>query len=79
MEYRYNPFQHQDQTNSEDLQCMPKNSHTWTILYFFCIQVKKKNDGPTDPPNFQAKRTNKPFIFLGLMMYKTPYIVQSWS
>ena len=24
---------------------------------------KKKKDRPTNPPNFQAKRANKPFIF----------------
>ena len=42
--------------------CIPKNAHTWMILHFFCIK-KKKKDRPTDPPNFQAKRANKPFIF----------------
>ena len=39
------------------------------MLIFFNIQIEKKN-GPTDNPNFQAKRankqTNKPFC-LGLI------------
>ena len=42
------------------------------ILYFFCVQILKKKkrqkkDQPTNPPNFQAKRANKPFIVLGLI------------
>ena len=44
-------------------------------LHFLCVQIKKKKkkrdekiDLPTDPPDFQAKRANKPFIFLGLIM-----------
>ena len=28
---------------------------------------KKKKDWPTNPPNFQAKRANTPFIFSGLI------------
>ena len=45
--------------------CMPKNEHAWMILRFICVQIyiKKKKDRPTDPPKFQAKRANKPFIF----------------
>ena len=41
------------------------------ILHFFCVQIKKKKKSyqPTDPPDFQAKRANRPFIFLGLMKY----------
>ena len=35
---------------------MPKNAHTGMV---------NKKDRPTDPPKFQAKRANKPFIFLG--------------
>ena len=31
------------------------------------LKKKKKEDWPTDPPDFQAKRANKPFIFLGLI------------
>ena len=42
------------------------------ILHIMYVQIKskkkkrKKKDWPTDPPNFRAKRTNKPYIFLGL-------------
>ena len=35
---------------------------------------KKRIDRPTDPPDFQAKRANKPFIFIfffGLMALET--------
>ena len=58
---------------------MPKNAHTSDTAYFFCVQnfKKKKQSRPTDPPNFQAKRANKPFIFLGLipiMHYSFYYI-----
>ena len=47
------------------MQC-PSNTHE---LYFVsCVSrlKEKKKDRPTDPPNFQANRANKPFIFLGL-------------
>ena len=30
--------------------------------------LKKKKDQPTDPPNFQAKRANKQFISLGIIL-----------
>ena len=33
-----------------------------------CVKKKKKKNRPTDPSNFQAKRANKPFIFLGLIL-----------
>ena len=51
---------------------MPKNAHTRFVLHFFCTQIlkrkkEKKKDRPTDPPDFRAKRANKPFIFLDLM------------
>ena len=38
----------------------------WFILHFFNIQIKKKKkkNRPTNPPNFQAKRANKPLFFL---------------
>ena len=40
-------------------------------LHLFCVQnLKKKKDRPTDSPDFQAKRANKPFIFLGRMSNK---------
>ena len=49
--------------------CMPMDAH---IHEWYCIssvsRFKKKKDWPTDPPNFQAKRANKPFIFLGLFL-----------
>ena len=35
--------------------------------------MSKNKKWPTDPPNFQAKRADKPFIFLGLrfkILYK---------
>ena len=32
------------------------------------LKKKKKKDQPTDPPNFHAKRANKPFIFLDLSL-----------
>ena len=57
----YNIFQHQDQTNFEGLHAQ-EYTHTWMILQIICVQIRKKNQ-PTDPPNFQAKRANKPFIF----------------
>ena len=34
------------------------------VMHFLCIQ---KKDWPIDPPDFWAKRANKPFIFLGLI------------
>ena len=46
--------------------CMLKNTHTWMIMHFFCTRFWTKNQ-PTDPSDFQAKRANKPFIFLSLM------------
>ena len=46
--------------------CLRVHTHTWMILHFFCVHIYKKNQ-PTDPYNFQAKRVNKPFIFLGLI------------
>ena len=44
-------------------------------LHFFCVQnlkkkKKKKKDRPADPPDFQLKKANKPFIFLGLISVK---------
>ena len=48
---------------------MTKNAHTQMILYL-CPDFKK--DRPTDPPNFHAKRANKPFIFSGLIVMVTP-------
>ena len=52
--------------------CMPKNSHNMNkIVFLLCPDLKKKKkkkkDRPTDPPNFQAKRANKPFISLVLI------------
>ena len=61
----YNPFQHQDQTNSETMHAQ-ECTYVNDILYFFCVQIwkkKKEEDRPTDPPNFQAIRANKHFIF----------------
>ena len=44
------------------------------ILHFFSVQnlkkKKKKKDQPTDHPNFQAKRANKPFIFFKALALK---------
>ena len=61
----YNIFQHQDQTNFEDLHAQ-ECTHMTDIAYHLCPDVKKKKkkkeDLPTNPPNFQAKRANKPFI-----------------
>ena len=66
----YNTLQHQDQTNSEAL-CNQDSTHmndTTSVSRFKeKTEKKKKKDWPTDPPNFQAKRANKRFIFLGLM------------
>ena len=48
--------------------CMPKNAHEIYCI-IICVQIikkkkkKKKKDGYSDPPNFQSKRANKPFIF----------------
>ena len=49
--------------------CMPKNAHTNCISSVSRLKKKKKKDQPTDPPDFQAKRANKPFIFLGLTVF----------
>ena len=46
--------------------CISKNVFTWMTLHLLCVQIKKKKDRPTDPPDFEAKRANKSFIFLGL-------------
>ena len=49
--------------------CMHKNAYTRIIQHFSGVQIKnkkQKNDRPTDPPDFQAKRASKPFIFSGL-------------
>ena len=60
----YNPFQHQDQTNSKVLHAQ-EFTHMNNIA--FPSRFKKKNQ-PTNPPNFQAKRANKPFIFVGFKL-----------
>ena len=65
--------------------CMLKNWHAWITLYFFYAQIRGKKlkkkimiDLPSpDPPNFQTKRANKPFIFLGLM--QVVYVIQDTS
>ena len=38
-------------------------------VQIFKKKNKKKNDRPTDAPNFQAKRASKPFIFLSLIFH----------
>ena len=39
----------------------------YTALFLCPDLKKKKKDRPTDPPDFQAKRANKPLIFLGII------------
>ena len=44
---------------------MPESAHTHMndTIFLVCPDSKKKKNQPTHPPNFQAKRANKPFIF----------------
>ena len=56
----YNPFQQQGQTNSEALH-MPKNLYTWILLHFFCGRILKKNNRPTNPPNFLGQKGKQTF------------------
>ena len=75
----YNHFQHQDQTNSEVLHAQ-EYMHMNDIAFLLNPDLKKKKKErkkkkkkqirSTDLPNFQAKRANKPFIFLGLTWVK---------
>ena len=62
----YSSLQYQDLTNSGAL-----HAQDWTHMndtaILLCPDLKKKEDQPTDSPNFWTKRTNKPFIFLGLI------------
>ena len=59
----------QSPTNARIKPMLPKNAHMNDTAFLLCQDLKKKGkkiDRPTDPPDFQAKRANKPFIFLGL-------------
>ena len=59
----YNPFQHQDQTNSEARHAQ-ECTHMNDIVFLLHPDLKiKVKDRPTKSPNFQAKRANKPFYF----------------
>ena len=60
---------------SEDLHAQ-ECTHMNDIAYHVCpdLKKKKKKDQPTNPPNFRAKRANKPFIFLGRIVYIYMYI-----
>ena len=47
--------------------CMAQEcTHMSDTVFLLCPDLKKKErkkNRPTDPPDFQAKRANKPFIF----------------
>ena len=61
----YNHFQHQGQTNSGALhaqECIHMND-TAFLLCTDLKKKKKKKDWPSNPPDFQAKKANQPFIF----------------
>ena len=52
----YNPFQHQDQTNSEALHAQ-EFIHMNNIVFLLRPDWGGGEDRPTNPPNFQAKKT----------------------
>ena len=59
--------QHQYETNAWALHAQECTHMNKTWLHFFCVQIKKKKKkGSIYRPNFQVKRANKPFYFLGL-------------
>ena len=48
------------------------------ILHFFCVQILKKKL-PTDPPNFQVKRANKPLFFKALSHMSLYDVYTEWK
>ena len=52
-------------------ECTHMNNTAFLVSRF----KKKKKNRPTDPPHFQAKRANKPYIFLGLILGIVPFIL----
>ena len=63
----YNTFQHQDQTNFEGMHAQELHMNDIAYKYHLCPDLKKKKIDLPTLPIFQAKRSNKPFIILGLM------------